>query len=57
MLGPPRPRGPLDDLNQLVTPSIGAIIFALGVVVLGLIVIVLVLIRRTSRSWTGGSPA
>jgi hypothetical protein len=39
----------LDDLNQLVTPSIGAIIFALGIVVIGLLVIVLVLIRRVSK--------
>ncbi len=39
----------MDDLNQLVTPSIGAIIFALGVVVIGLVVIVLVLIRRVSK--------
>ena len=46
----PRPeRTTLDDLNQLVTPSIGAIIFALGVVVVGLVVIVLVLIRRVSK--------
>jgi hypothetical protein len=47
---PPSPeRTTLDDLNQLVTPSIGAIIFALGVVVLGLLVIVLVLARRLSK--------
>jgi hypothetical protein len=39
----------LDDLNQLVTQSLGAIIVALAVVVVGLIVIVLVLIRRTSK--------
>ncbi|MDQ1323049.1 MAG: hypothetical protein QG587_383, partial [Chloroflexota bacterium] len=39
----------MDDLNQLVTPSIGAIIFALGIVVIGLVVIVLVLIRRVSK--------
>ena len=50
MLGPAQPeRTTLDDLNQLVTPSIGAIIFALGVVVVGLVVIVLVLIRRVSK--------
>jgi hypothetical protein len=47
---PPSPeRTALNDLNQLVTPSIGAIIVALGVVVLGLIVIVLILIRRVSK--------
>ncbi len=39
----------MDDLNQLVTPSLGAIILALGVVILGLLVIVPVLIRRVSR--------
>jgi hypothetical protein len=38
----------VDSLNQLVTPSLGAIVFALGGVVIGLIVIVLVLIRRVS---------
>jgi hypothetical protein len=39
----------LDDLNQLVTTSIGAITLALAVVCLGLVVIVIVLIRRISR--------
>ena len=39
----------MDDLNTLVTQSLGAIMVALAVVILGLIVIVLVLIRRLSR--------
>ena len=39
----------MDDLNQLVTPSLGAIILALGIVCIGLVVLVLILVRRTSR--------
>ena len=51
MLGPARTpkRTALDDLNQLVTPSLGAIILALGIVCIGLVVLVLILVRRTSR--------
>jgi hypothetical protein len=36
------------DLNQLVTPSIGAIAVALGIATLVLLVLVAVLVRRTS---------
>jgi len=39
----------LDDLTTLVTQSLGAIMVALAVVILGLIVIVLVLMRRIGR--------
>ena len=51
MLGPARTpeRTALDDLNQLVTQSLGAIVLALGIVSLGLVVIVLVLSRRMAR--------
>jgi hypothetical protein len=38
----------VDDLNQLVTPSIGAIAVALGVACVVLLVLVVVLFRRTS---------
>ncbi len=44
----PTRKDPLNDLNQLVTPSLGAIIVALGVVVIVLVVIVILLVRRTS---------
>jgi hypothetical protein len=37
------------DLNQLVTPSLGAIVVALGIACLVLLVLALVLVRRTSR--------
>ena len=51
MLGPARTpeMTALDDLNQLVAPSLGAIVLALGIVSLGLVVIVLVLVRRVAR--------
>jgi hypothetical protein len=39
----------LDALNQLVTPSLGAIVMVLGVVCVVLLVAVVVLVRRTSR--------
>ena len=39
----------MDDLTRTVTQSLGAIMVALAVVILGLIVIILVLVRRTSR--------
>ena len=39
----------MDDLNRLVTPSLGAIIVVLGILVVVLLVVVLVLLRRTSR--------
>lgn len=39
----------MDDLNALVTPSIGAIAVALGIACVVLIVTVLILWRRTSR--------
>lgn len=37
------------DLNQLVTPSLGAIVIALGIACLVLLVVVAILLRRTSR--------
>lgn len=39
----------MDDLNALVTPSLGAIAVALGITCLVLLVLVVVLLRRTSR--------
>ena len=39
----------MESLNQLVTPSLGAIIVALAVVCVVLVVVVVFLLRRTSR--------
>jgi len=39
----------LESLNQLVTPSLGAIVVALAVVCVVLVVAVMLLLRRTSR--------
>jgi hypothetical protein len=39
----------VDDLNALVTPSLGAIVVALGIACVVLLLAVLALVRRTSR--------